>query len=271
MLYVLIAVIALVAIYFLFLRKAEPAEAPKRSEPPKPGPAIENKKPSPAPAATPSPAHAEQKDQTSAPRTSVAPPPPSRAFDGFVVRDDFMNLRTDEESLSFLNQYGRFSQLPNVDSKEGWTIKALMKWQKVFADLAKLKPDRWSQYGNSLMSTEQKGTQILAVVGALNSTRNSLSFRVNNLGIETVKHSKFVALIDTEDVVSTIFTTLQIDHVRGTRFGVCARHDCPRFYEITSRHRRKYCSYDCAHLETVRRLRKRQKAKSNTKLGPPRS
>jgi fused signal recognition particle receptor len=79
MLYVLIAIIALVAIYFLFLRKgAEPAETPSRAEPPKAAPAIESKKPSvAAPGESGAAAVAEAKEHPSAPRPS-APPPPSR-------------------------------------------------------------------------------------------------------------------------------------------------------------------------------------------------
>ncbi|HVW23940.1 MAG TPA: signal recognition particle-docking protein FtsY [Polyangiaceae bacterium] len=83
MLYVLIAIIVLVAIYFLFLRKKEAVEAPPPTEPSKAPPAVEGKKPAAAPqTAAPSAAPApvtEGKEQPSAPRTSAAPPPPSRA------------------------------------------------------------------------------------------------------------------------------------------------------------------------------------------------
>jgi fused signal recognition particle receptor len=77
MLYVLIAVIALVAVYFLFLRKPEPAApAARTGEPARPAPAVEGKKPDVKAAA---PAAAETTEQPSAPRASGAPPPPSRA------------------------------------------------------------------------------------------------------------------------------------------------------------------------------------------------
>jgi fused signal recognition particle receptor len=76
MLYVLIAVIALVAVYFLFLRKPEPASPPSRQEPARPAPAVEGKKPDVKETGTPAAATADVKDQ--APRTSAAPPPPSR-------------------------------------------------------------------------------------------------------------------------------------------------------------------------------------------------
>lgn len=84
MLYVLIAIIALVAIYFLFLRKgAEPPAPPSEVSSKAAGakgaaaPAMESKKPSAAEQAA-APGAAEAKEQPSAPRTSAAPPPPSR-------------------------------------------------------------------------------------------------------------------------------------------------------------------------------------------------
>ncbi len=188
-------------------------------------------------------------------------PPLPNYFDGYAVRKGFMELRNEKDCLEFLNRYGRFSQLREVDMHSGWTFNALMKWQEVFANLARLGLDKWGQYADSLMTPEH-GPNIRAVLGALTWTGNSITFRRNDLGLRSVKHAKYIGAIQTEDVVSTIFTTLQIDHVRGARFGVCARKDCPRFYEIKSQHERKYCGPKCAHLETVRRLRKRQKAKS---------
>jgi hypothetical protein len=182
-------------------------------------------------------------------------------FDGYAVREGFMELRNRVDCLEFLNRYGRFSQLREVDVHSGWTFNALMKWQEVFANLARLSLDRWPKYADSLMTPEH-GPNIRAVLGALTWAENSIIFRPNDLGLRTVKGAKYIGAIRTEDVVSTIFTTLQIDHVRGAKFGVCARKDCPQFYEITSQHERKYCGPGCAHLETVRRLRKRQKAKS---------
>jgi hypothetical protein len=190
--------------------------------------------------------------------------PAPRSFDGYAVREHFMSLRTPQDCMVFLNQYGRFSPLQKVDEQVGWTFTAVMKWQEVFAQLAKRSPDKWSDYANSLMSPEH-GPNIRGVIGALNWSKNSITFQTNSSDIPAVKGAKYFGVIATNDVVSAIVTTLQVDHVRGAKFGVCARNDCPRFYEITTLHKRKYCSEACAHLETVRRLRKRQKARSKTK------
>ncbi len=191
-----------------------------------------------------------------------ADPPMPHTFDGYMLREQFMGLRTPQELVTFLNQYGRFSPLPKLDVQGGWTFDTLMKFQEVFGALAKLTPDKWTEYANSLMAPQKNGTNILAVLGALNWYRNTIEFQPNQTSIWTLKGAKYAGVIETNDVVSTILTTLQIDHVRGAKFRACARRDCKRFYEITTKHKRKYCGPDCAHLETVRRLRRRQKAKS---------
>lgn len=62
--------------------------------------------------------------------------------------------------------------------------------------------------------------------------------------------------------------TAVIDHVRKARFGRCRRQDCHAAFEITSRHKRKFCSYACAHLVVVRASRKGiKKSKSETEGG----
>ena len=54
--------------------------------------------------------------------------------------------------------------------------------------------------------------------------------------------------------------TVDIDLIlRGARFRYCARPDCKKLFELTSRHKRRYCSMYCAHLESVRRGRQATK------------
>lgn len=185
-----------------------------------------------------------------------------RSFDGYAVRERFMSLRTPQECATFLNEHGRFSPLETIDMQVGWAFETLMKLREVFTNLATRPLEEWSEYANKLMSPQENGANIRAVLGALNWSRNSIEFQANKTSLPTLKGAKYAGVIEAGDVVSAIFTTLQVDHVRGAKFRACARKDCQRFYEITSNHKRKYCGQDCAHLETVRRLRKRQKAKA---------
>jgi len=54
---------------------------------------------------------------------------------------------------------------------------------------------------------------------------------------------------------SAVLLSLQIDHATGATFRSCARPDCGIPYPLTNRHKRKYCSQYCGHLESLRRQR----------------
>src|SRR5208283_179242 len=50
--------------------------------------------------------------------------------------------------------------------------------------------------------------------------------------------------------------TVTIDLLKKLKFKTCARRDCDLPFPIQSKHKRKYCTQYCAHLESVRRNRK---------------
>jgi len=50
--------------------------------------------------------------------------------------------------------------------------------------------------------------------------------------------------------------TVTIDLLKKLKFKKCARRDCAQPFEIQTKHKRKYCTQYCAHLESVRRNRK---------------
>jgi len=52
-----------------------------------------------------------------------------------------------------------------------------------------------------------------------------------------------------------VLLSLHIDYVKGAVFRVCARPDCGIPYPVINRHKRKYCSQYCGHLESLRRKR----------------
>ncbi len=53
-----------------------------------------------------------------------------------------------------------------------------------------------------------------------------------------------------------ILATIQFKLVQGARFRVCARKDCRLPFEITSRHKRRFCTQYCAHITSLRQRRK---------------
>ena len=190
-----------------------------------------------------------------------ANPSVPRSFDGYAIREEFMNLRTENECANFLNKYGRFSNNKSIDEAIGWKFETLMKLQRVFTGLAVRPLKDWSNYANSLVFPQADGANILAVLSALSKCQNSIEFRAIRMSSVTLKDAKYAAVVQAGDVISAVIATIQIDHVRESKFGACARPDCPCFYEIKSGHKRKYCSYDCAHVMAVRSQRQRENSK----------
>jgi hypothetical protein len=60
-------------------------------------------------------------------------------------------------------------------------------------------------------------------------------------------------------LTSTVRAALHADIIFTTLGNLpsafCARHDCRRLFQKTSNHARKYCSSECAHVESVRKHR----------------
>ena len=190
-----------------------------------------------------------------------APPPKPVYLDGRAVRAQFMGLTTAESFLSFLNHVGMFISV-KAEKLYGWRLKELIGCQRMFAQLAKLPPERWSSYGETLMSPAANVP--LGIISALNRASHfKTQFRWGSSLPKSWRMASGVAVIETEDVVSSILATLIIDHLRGARFGVCARRDCLQFFEIISRHDKKYCCQYCAHIESQRRTREKQKREAS--------
>ena len=64
-----------------------------------------------------------------------------------------------------------------------------------------------------------------------------------------------------EALLATVF----FDIASGTRFKTCARPDCRKPFPVESKHKKKYCEWNCAHIETVRRNRKPKSKKTSEK------
>ena len=53
--------------------------------------------------------------------------------------------------------------------------------------------------------------------------------------------------------------TCHVDKLAGWKFKQCRRRDCRAVYQVETEHKKVYCDYPCAHLEAVRRGRRKAK------------
>jgi hypothetical protein len=185
------------------------------------------------------------------------PPRTPRTFDGQTVRESFMAIKGEEDALRFLNECGSFTSLADAESRHGWELRELLACQSLFGQLTTRPPSTWGHYAQTLISP---GSYLHP--GMLNDIQRSAShtveFHWKDLRPVHWHGATHLAVIKTTNVVATILATIEIDHLRGATFRLCARPDCPRSFEITSKHNRIYCSQECGHLVSVRNTRERR-------------
>jgi hypothetical protein len=168
------------------------------------------------------------------------------------VREEFLSLKSEADFLGFLNRVGCFSAGIAPDSGL-WDLKDFKGWQQVFREFLKCSPAMWPNYLFKLRAAAPGFNVRLIDIEVKLSVKSRLRIQLS--------WQRRSAVIWVAEAVSAILVTIYIDHLRGLRFRFCARRDCRRPFKITSRHKRKYCQQYCAHLESLRRMRNRQRRK----------
>jgi hypothetical protein len=132
-----------------------------------------------------------------------------------------LDIRTVDDAHQFVNRYGAF-----CDKQEHWrsyvSLNSIRDLQKQLRVLAKSPPK--------------------ALLSRLHGMFVVFSLVDGNL----------VALCQHQGPDFACLEQLALERLAGTEFGWCARHDCRKFFRCTSKHKRKYCSPECAHLIAVR-------------------
>jgi hypothetical protein len=59
------------------------------------------------------------------------------------------------------------------------------------------------------------------------------------------------------DAYHMLLATVFFDVARGIRFKTCQRKDCGKPFPLETKHKKKFCSWYCAHITTVRKNRPR--------------
>lgn len=162
----------------------------------------------------------------------------AKILDAWAVREEFLGVKNPVAALDFLNKTGRFILYSLKDELHNFS-----EWQELIRQLIKTKPKDWEKPCTSYSSDMWRIVKY--------SQKYGFDFDYRDLH----PHGTVFAGL----TLTAILATVHIDHLRGAKFKFCARKDCGRPYEITSRHRRKFCSMYCAHFTGVRRSRAKKK------------
>ena len=178
------------------------------------------------------------------------PYPRRAAIAPWKLRERFLNLKhSDDELLRFLNDTGRWDQ-----SLGPFRPENIWRWQDAIKHML-LHPHRqWqdivAQYLNPYVGFQGVNAYL------------DVHF--------TPSDEAFWLQLAPFGCLGALMGTVLLDRSERARFRVCARGDCRQLYRLQSRHRRKYCGYDCAHLQSVREARKRKKGHPAKKNDKPR-
>ncbi len=193
-------------------------------------------------------------------------------LDGWEWRGKFFRLRLGDESaaLSFLTEVGIWDAQQDLLSSEGTAGRSLLsgpyggrylsgraapvllddfwreqtRWRTDLLHPAKLK----AQFGSPPGSGARPHDQLHFAVSS--TYLNALPLRIEWRG----QHP--IAVIETITGRELLIATTHLDLLRGAKFKVCRRPDCAIPFSVETRHKRKYCSWYCGHIESVRKNRR---------------
>jgi hypothetical protein len=190
-------------------------------------------------------------------------------LDGWECRQEFFDLPQSESALlSFLNKVGVFASVSGIvahSSKE--FMEHIRGNHPTPFDVAGL----WRlRDGLKEVLVDQKRF-------ARTSPRRALSERISefipsfdfyspDMSFSFDMSKVPVGVVTITDGMQLLLATIFTDLVRGLKFKYCARKDCKKLFVIESKHKRRYCCQYCAHLESVRKQRRkeqREKKKAN--------
>jgi CGNR zinc finger len=155
------------------------------------------------------------------------------------VTNAFLAIASVEDAARFLGQYGPLHQPDTA------TDPCTVKWSdllKIQNDLRKMwttRPGTWHEISKEYLRQFEAA-----------HTKLHFDFRWDPPILLTMSTS----------VVEALIADLTLSALSGLESAFCARSDCQKLFQKTSNHDRKYCSTECAHVESVRKHRARKSA-----------
>jgi hypothetical protein len=167
----------------------------------------------------------------------------AQEIDAWAVRNDFLRLKSESECLSFLSQTGLFSNelIKAPDCVVEWS-----ELQRVQDSIRNYLVHPSMLQGERSDRRDEEGDFISSAVDRASRSRTEFHWDERQRKLQLVA----------DDTLSAMLVSVLIDHLKGAKFKVCARPDCRKLFELTSSHRRKFCSQYCGHFESLRRFRR---------------
>jgi hypothetical protein len=168
--------------------------------------------------------------------------------DAWELRNDFLALGEDIDAIAkFLNKWGH------------WDEQRLF-FQPLDAKTSSARPPLFIRHFVLPDQIQECQSQFRS---ALTSTAVDCLTKMNIMFPPPVPRPEFphFLVLMRGGCRRAIEMTIAFDLLRKVRFRKCARPDCHEVFEVKSKHRQRFCQQYCAHLESVRRQRRKQSKK----------
>jgi hypothetical protein len=198
-------------------------------------------------------------------------------IDGWEVRRRLQKLKDSEQAvLDFLHEVGVWSAVVDPAASEAMfggkllsgpigsrylsgravplEVDMLWRWKNHFSDISSIK----RQFGPPPVPNARPIDKLKFAVERhfLNELPLHIEWR----------RSKPFAVIETITAMELLIATTNLDMLRGGKWKVCELDTCRMPFPVLTEHDKKYCSWDCAHVMSSRKSRRRKKKdKKNAK------
>lgn len=170
----------------------------------------------------------------------------AHTFDPREKRTEFFRLErgNSQALLTFLNSVGLFQSAFGTEESEIVDFAAVRlddtRFHKVtyLKEIEEKKLWDWREW---LMSSMENKRDV-----------GTADFQVR---IERIADQPRV-ILTTLTFKDALLLTTKIDQVLKAKVRKCARPDCSVVFTVTTKHKRKYCRWECGHVMSVRRKRK---------------
>lgn len=180
------------------------------------------------------------------------------SFDPWEKRNEFFRLKPGdtEALLRFLPTIGLFEAAGlDTDGDEDHALIRAGDDQPLYK----------TRYATKTSEKRIWGMQRLLIGSLKNLEKHTGTHRDFPVRIIHAKSGPRV-ILTTTTFLEAILLTLAVDKVEDAKVTKCARPDCGVPFSSTGGHKRKYCSWYCGHIESVRKAR-RKTQRSSKKQG----
>jgi hypothetical protein len=209
--------------------------------------------------------------------TCTFPLEPGKPKDAWQMRDEFFSLKKNTNALlAFLERWGLWdmssvmrravplsflaSPSKTLASEPPNTVpyyvvpERIWEWQEFFKHALTSSPDEWLAYADGMQAVMQSKRETPSSTSEWENRPETL------VRSATTRPDYPHFSINRNLCLGAIDATITIDFLRKVKFRPCKRQDCGKPFAIESRHKRKYCSQYCGHLESMRK-QSRERAK----------